>query len=341
VDTLVGPLKESPMTDRIMLSASEKRAKFRAALARDSLTVMPGGCSPLFAMMAEEVGFETFFFAGSQMSAFLLGVPDVGILGLHDVVEHARHAAARANVSILLDCDTGYGNALNVHFAVHELVRSGVSGISIEDQESPKKSATSAGRRLISKDEAVGKYRAAIAARDEVDPSFVICARCDALGAEGGSFEDALERSVAYVEDGGADLVWLNSVETRSDLERACREIPAPVLVIWGGADEPEPTLEEYAQLGARIVLYPTIAASAGAQAAWTILSALAQEGQVGMARWRERIASGTYGGANVGHLLGTDDLRELEERFLPVDQQRDYQTTWGHGGHRTPTRPA
>src|SRR5437868_2068000 len=81
--------------------------------------------------------------------------------------------------------------------------------------------------------EAVGKIQAAIAARNELDPQFAICARCDAIGAEGGSFEDALERCIAYVRDGGADFVWLNSVETRDQLRRACAAIPAPVLTIW------------------------------------------------------------------------------------------------------------
>jgi 2-methylisocitrate lyase-like PEP mutase family enzyme len=319
-----------------MLGTTEKRERFREVLARPGLTVMPGGFSPLFARMAEDIGFETFFFAGSQMSAFLYGVPDVGILALHDVVEHARHAAGRSNISIMLDCDTGYGNALNVYFAVSELVRGGISAISIEDQEAPKKSATSAGRRLIPKSEAIGKYRAAVEARNEVDPSFVICARCDALGAEGGNFEDALDRSVAYIEEGGADFIWLNSVETRADIERACRLIPAPVLVIWGGAEEPEPTLEEYEALGARIVLYPTIAASAAAQAGWAILSALHAEGQGGMARWREHLAENTFGRAETNRLLGTDELRDLEARFLPPEAQRDYQHTWGHGPERS-----
>jgi 2-methylisocitrate lyase-like PEP mutase family enzyme len=323
------------MAERTVLSATEKREKFRAMLARDTLSVMPGGFSPMFAMMAERLGFESFFFAGSQMSAFLFGIPDLGILGLHDVVAHGSQAAGRSDISIMLDCDTGYGNALNVHFAVGEVVRSGVAAMSLEDQEAPKKSATSAGRRVISKAEAVGKLRAAVEARDAIDPSFVICARCDSLGAEGETFANALDRSIAYIAEGGADFVWLNSVETRADLEVACREIPAPVLVIWGGADEPEPTLEEYQQLGARIVLYPTIAASAATQAGWAILSALKAGGQEGMSRWKEHLAAGTYGPANQNELLGANGLQDLESRFLPPEAQRDYDSTWGHGADR------
>ena len=130
---------------------------------------MPGGCSPLYAMMAEQAGFESFFLAGSQVSAFLYGLPDCGAVGLRDVVDHARHVAARTRIPVLVDADTGYGNAVNVFFAVQEFVRAGVAGVSIEDQEAPKKSATLAGRRCISTEEAVGKIRAAVAARDELD----------------------------------------------------------------------------------------------------------------------------------------------------------------------------
>ena len=86
---------------------------------------MPGGFSPLYARLAQEVGFETFFMAGSQLSAFLYGVPDNGIIGLRDVADHARHMAARADIPIMIDTDTGYGNAVNVHFAVQEMVRGG------------------------------------------------------------------------------------------------------------------------------------------------------------------------------------------------------------------------
>src|SRR5579862_9942402 len=91
-----------------------KRRKFREILQRPRLTVMPGGFSPLYARLAEEAGFQCFFLAGSQLSAFLYGVPDNGIIGLRDLVDHARHMAARCDIPIMVDGDTGYGNAVNV-----------------------------------------------------------------------------------------------------------------------------------------------------------------------------------------------------------------------------------
>src|ERR1700722_2936357 len=109
-----------------------KRRKFRELLQRKRLTVMPGGFSPLYARVAQEAGFECFFLAGSQLSAFLYGLPDNGIIGLRDLVDHARHMAARCDIPIFVDADTGFGNAVNVHFTVQECVRSGAAGLQIE-----------------------------------------------------------------------------------------------------------------------------------------------------------------------------------------------------------------
>jgi 2-methylisocitrate lyase-like PEP mutase family enzyme len=314
-------------------SATEKRVRLREILERKSLTVMPGGFSPVYARLAEMAGFECFFVPGSQMSAFLLGVPDNGILGLRDVVDHARHIAARSDIPFLLDTDTGYGNAVNVHYAIQEFVRAGVSAVSLEDQEAPKKSGTSAGRRCISTDEAVGKIRAAVAARDELDPQFVICARCDALGAEGCDFEDALKRSIAYVREGGADFVWLNSVQSLEQLARACREIPAPVLMIWGGP-QPTPTLEQLAPTGLRITLYPVIAAAAGMQAAWHVLNDLKARGTPALEDWAARVKASPWGSVSLGEVVGSARIPEIEQRCLPASAQRDYKSTWGHETH-------
>jgi 2-methylisocitrate lyase-like PEP mutase family enzyme len=313
-----------------------KRSRFRELLARKRLTVMPGGFSPLYARLAQEAGFECFFLAGSQLSAYLYGLPDNGILGLRDLVDHARHMAARCDIPIFIDADTGFGNAVNVHFTVQECVRSGVAGLQIEDQEAPKKSGTLAGRRCISLDEAVGKYRAAVAARNEIDPEFVICARCDVLGAEGGSFTESLERCIAYAQDGGVDLVWLNSVQTREQLRRACSEIPVPVLTIWGGA-ESTPTLEEFEELGLRIVLYPTMTSNAGLEAAWQLLNELRHQGNGALAQWSAGLDRSPWGRVDRRALLGSSKIRELEERFLPKAAQRDYATTWGHKTASTP----
>src|SRR5579862_9175298 len=123
-----------------MPERQSKGARLRELLKRPELLVMPGGFSPLLAHMTELAGFEAFFLAGSQTSAFLYGLPDVGIVGLRDMVDHARHLAARCDIPIFADADTGYGNAVGVHFTVQEYIRAGVAGMHIEDQEAPKRS---------------------------------------------------------------------------------------------------------------------------------------------------------------------------------------------------------
>ena len=306
------------------------RLAFRDILARDGLTVMPGGFSPLYARMAEVIGFECYFVAGSQMSSFLYGVPDTGIMGLRDIVDHARHVAARTDIPIFLDADTGFGNAVNVHYAVQEIIRSGVAGLQIEDQEAPKKSGTSAGRRCIGTEEAVGKIRAAVAARDEIAPDFVICARTDLIGSEGGGYEQAVERCIAFVGNGGADFVWLGSVETREQLAEACERIPAPVLALWGGG-VPAPTLKEYEALGVRIALYPVVAAKAGLEASWQVMNDLKERGTPALDDWNKSCSESRWGRADAQLLHGAEKIRELEENFLTEDAQRDYDSTWGH----------
>jgi 2-methylisocitrate lyase-like PEP mutase family enzyme len=205
-----------------------------------------------------------------------------------------------------------------------------VAGLTLEDQEAPKKSATVAGRRCISRGEMVGKLRAAAAARNEIDPSFVICARCDVLGAEGGGFEEALARCIAYVREGGADFVWFNSVETREQIARACAEIPAPVMLIWGGS-QPAPTLEEYAALGVRIALYPVVASSVGLQAAWMTLNDFRERGTVALDDWAKRVRDSKWGPMPLASVVRFDQVREIEKRCLPQSEQRDYDSTWGH----------
>lgn len=325
------------MSEVFATPAQRKRQAFRALLSRPGLTVMPGGFSPMYAMAAERAGFECFFVAGSQMSAFLLGVPDTGVIGMRDMADHARHVAARANVPVLLDCDTGFGNAVNVHYTVQEMINAGLAALSLEDQEAPKKSGTSAGRRCVSADEMTGKLRAAADARDAIDPSFSIVARCDLIGAEGSSFEAARERCVAYAKEGRADVVWINSVETLDQLERICADTPAPVLMIWGGKP-PGPSFADIEKTGCKIALYPVMAATAGLQAAWFLLNDFRVRGVDALSDWRRQVESSPYGALNFAELTGAAGVRELEAKYLPQSAQRDYDSTWGHAtglGHR------
>lgn len=323
-------MKGETVNETHLLPAQRKRLRFRELLSRPGLTVMPGGFSPMYAKAAEKAGFETFFVAGSQMSAFLLGVPDTGVIGLRDMADHARHVAARVDIPIMLDCDTGFGNAVNVHYTVQEIINAGLAALSLEDQEAPKKSGTSAGRRCVPASEMIGKLKAAADARDAIDPTFSIVARCDLIGAEGSSFEAALERCVAYAREGRADVVWINSVETLDQLRRICEATPAPVLMIWGG-QPPGPSFDEIAATGCKVALYPVLAATAGLQAAWHTLNDFRTRGVQALSDWRRQVESSPYGAINFAELTGYTGVRAMEAKYIPADAQRDYDNTWGH----------
>ena len=313
--------------------ADARRRRFRELLADPEPLVMPGGFSPIMARMAQLVGYHAFYMSGSQTAAYLLGLPDVGIITMRDMVENARRVAAAAEIPVFADADNGYGNAVNVHHSVQEYVRAGVAGVHLEDQEAPKKSGTMAGRRCVSLEEAIGKLRAAVAAKNALDPEFVVCARCDLIGAEGGSYSEAVDRCIAYVE-AGADLIWLNNVQTIEEAAEACRRIPGAVMPHFGGPP-PAPTLEQWRQIGAAAVLFPAMTTSVGLQAAWDYLNDFKAQGMAAVEDWSERQRQSRWGpvGRHMAALLRSDDIRALEAEFLPHELQRDYEHTFGHYG--------
>jgi 2,3-dimethylmalate lyase len=309
---------------------SAKSQRFRAALARPELLVIPGGFSPLHARMCDRLGFDGFFMSGSQVGAYLYAVPDVGLLSMRDMVEATRRLAMGAEIPVLADADTGYGNALNVRQTVQEYIRAGAAGLHIEDQEFPKRSGTAAGRRCISLEEALGKYRAAVDAARELDPDFVICARCDLIGAEGGSFEAAVERCLAYKNEAGVDLIWLNTVPTIDEVRLALQQIPGPVMVTYGGPP-PGPTLADWQEWGAAAAIFPALTTSLGLQFIWDFLSDFKARGNAAMADVAARSRSGKYESMSFQKLVDDEAVKALEARYLPSEQQRDYEGTFGH----------
>jgi 2-methylisocitrate lyase-like PEP mutase family enzyme len=315
----------------------EKKAttRLRELLYRPELLVMSGGFSPLHARMSEMLGYEAFFMSGSQVAAFVYGYPDVGLIGLQEMVESVRRITNVSDIPVFADADTGYGNAVNVYYTVQAYIRAGAAGLHIEDQEAPKKSGTLAGRRLISTEEAIGKFKAAVAAKKELDADFVVCARCDSIGAEGGGFENAVRRGIAYVKEAGVDAIWMNTMSKREEIEEACRRIPAPVIAPYYGPP-PSPTFEEFQKLGAAAVLYPSLTTANGVQATWEVLHEFKERGPVVLKEWNDKAQASKYGAVPrfKDPILPMKKIHELEEKFIPKELQRDYQNTFGHERH-------
>ncbi len=274
---------------------TKSTTRLQQLLKRPELLVMSGGFSPLHARMSEVLGYEAFFMSGSQVAAYVYGYPDVGLLGFNEMVECVRRITNVTDIPVFADADTGYGNAVNVYYTVQAYIRAGAAGLHIEDQEAPKKSGTLAGRRLISVEEAVGKYRAAVAAKKELDRDFVVCARCDSIGSEGGGFEDSVKRAIAYVKEAGVDAVWMNTLTEREEIEEACRRIPAPVIAPYYGP-RPSPSFEEFQKLGTAAVLYPSLTTANGLQSTWEVLHEFKERGPVVLDEWNKKAQASQYG---------------------------------------------
>jgi len=201
------------------------------------------------------------------------------------------------------------------------------------DQQFPKRSGTGAGRICISQEEAIGKYRAAMAAKQDLDPDFVICARCDLIGAEGGSVEASIERCIAYKEEAGVDLIWLNNVQTIEDMIEAAKRIPGPVIPHFGGPP-PEPTLQQLEDWGIAAAIYPGMTTGIGLQATWELINDFKERGSIANKDARAKM-SGKWGNVRFDTFaqFSKDDITRIENDFLPKEQQRDYESTFGHFG--------
>ncbi|MBI2863417.1 MAG: isocitrate lyase/PEP mutase family protein [Chloroflexi bacterium] len=186
-------------------------------LLSSSMVVAPGVYNPLSAMTVERAGFDAIYMTGFGTAA-RLGMPDVGLVTMSEMVDNVRYIAAATSIPLIADADTAYGNPLNASRTIHEYERAGAAGLHVEDQLFPKKCGFFAGKEIIPQGEFVQKLRAALDARS--DANFVIIARTDALAVNG--WDDTVRRANAYYE-AGADMVFVDGIRTREDLDNYAR----------------------------------------------------------------------------------------------------------------------
>jgi 2-methylisocitrate lyase-like PEP mutase family enzyme len=246
-------------------------------LARRAAVTVPGAANALFARVIEDLGFEAVYVTGAGVANMLLGVPDVGLTTMTEVSETAAAIADAVSVPIIVDADTGFGNAVNVVRTVRALERAGAAGIQIEDQVFPKKCGHFAGKDVITQDEMVQKIKAAVDARR--DSSLQIIARTDARAVEG--LERAIERAQAYVA-AGADATFVEAPTTLEELSRIPKALGVPQVanIVFGGKT-PDPGRDKLAELGFSIVLYANAALQAALKASYDVLSVLKAEGSL------------------------------------------------------------
>lgn len=277
----------------------EATSRFREIINRPGSTIVPGGSLPIQAVLAEHAGYEVFHVSGGFYHNYYLGVPDSGLWTSTEFVEYARNIVDAVEIPVFSDTDVCGGNAINVYRTVRDLIHVGLAGCHIEDVEYPK-GITKAGLKwnplrgemhgdelLVSVEEQVGRLKAAVAARDELDPNFVIIARTDARTSHGGSVELAIERAQAY-EEAGADMIMFDGMRTWEECKTAlaaCR-IPAfnsGELVQFPRDEEGNPidmpTVEEKAAAGEKFILWVGLGWQNAIQTAWEELVAVQRDG--------------------------------------------------------------
>lgn len=239
--------------------------------------VLPGVANPLAARVAEDAGFDAVYLTGAGVSNTGLGVPDIGLNTLTDITETLFAIRDVINLPIVVDADTGFGNAVNVHYAVRRLEAAGASAIQLEDQVSPKRCGHFDGQSVISASEMVGKIKAAVDARR--DDKLRIIARTDARSVEG--FERAVERANAYRE-AGADITFVEALASEDEMRQVPARIAAPQIVnIVHGGKTPALPIEKFEEFGFSIVLYANAALQASLAAMQTVLGELARSGSL------------------------------------------------------------
>ena len=301
--------------------------RLRALLKQGKTLFIPGCYNAMSARVLDHVGFPAIYMSGYGTSLALLGLPDAGLATMTEMQLNARYIANAVSVPVIADADNGYGNAINVMRCVREYIQTGVAGIHIEDQVAPKRCGHVAGREVISLAEAVGKYRAADAARRELDPDFVVIARSDARGAHGGSLSEAIERVNAYLE-AGADLAFVEGPTSIEEVERVCREVRGPVFYNMTGVS-PRLSLERMQQLGIAITITAGTAMRATLQAVYDIAVKLRDEGPPAEAAFVESFKKHPLGDLHT--FAGFDAIRAWEDAFLPAEQLDKYADSVGH----------
>jgi 2-methylisocitrate lyase-like PEP mutase family enzyme len=230
------------------------RPTLRELLQEPAIVVAMGVHDGLTARIAERAGFQAFYHGGYAVAAHHHGLPDIGMVGLAEMVESVSRVTGVSSVPLIADADTGYGAIAGVRRTVHELERAGASAIQIEDQVFPKKCGHMDGKEVIPRDEMVGKLRAAADARRDLDT--VIIARTDALQPHG--LDDAIDRCNAYAE-AGADLTFVDAPETRAQLAAIAERVDGPSLVNMTETGRTPPmTVDELEGLGYRMVMFPS-----------------------------------------------------------------------------------
>jgi len=285
----------------------KRTAHLRKLIEDEEILMMPVAHDALCARIAEQSGFKAIFTAGYANSAALLGMPDVSLLTLTEMVEAASRIADAVSIPVFADGDTGHGSIANVMRTVQQFEKAGVAGLFIEDQVHPKRCGHMAGKQVIAPREMVSKIKAALDARQ--DPDFIIMARTDAIAVNG--IDDAIQRANLY-RDAGADLIFVEAPESVEQMRRIIREVDAHHMAnMLPGGKTPLLNARELQVIGYSAVAYATACTYTIAKAVRELFESLHKTGTT--AGFEDRMMSFD----EFNRLVGLERIREQEEAFL------------------------
>lgn len=286
-------------------------ASLKARLHSTDIVVAPGVYDALSASLAQQAGFDTVYLSGASLAYTKLGRPDIGLMSLSEVNDTLGHIRERNDVSIVVDCDTGFGNALNVMRSVRLLERSGANGIQLEDQTYPKRCGHLRGKSLVTTTEMAGKIKAAVDARDS-DQTLII-GRTDAIATDG--IDVALERAHAYYE-AGADMVFVEGIRSAGQIEQvmaAFRDrVPVMANMVEGG-DTPLQDAQSLQQQGFSMVIFPGALVRAFTFMASRFFETLKRDGTTD--NFRDQMLDFT----ELNDYLGTQAMLELGQQYEDI----------------------
>lgn len=297
--------------------------RLRELIEAPGILVMPGIYDGFSARLVEAAGFKAAAISGAGTSESRLGWADVGVMGFEENLHSCRQLAACCSIPLRADADTGYGNAVNVHFTVRGFERAGIAGIMLEDQVWPKRCGHMAGKEVISAEEGVEKIRAAAEAR--LDPGFVIKARTDATAIFG--VGEAIRRLNRYAE-AGADLLFADALLSADDIATVARNVAKPLAVNMGFGIRQRPTTpllsaRQLEDMGVAVVTYPRILTAAAIKGMHNALGALRESLDSGAVIDRPDLLVSFD---EINDLMGLPKLRELEARYLSAgERERKY----------------
>lgn len=279
--------------------------KLRELLSRKDAIILPGAVNALFAHVVEDLGFEAVYATGAGISNAQLGLADVGLISMGEVLNHVRYMCEATDIPLICDIDTGFGNALNVYRTVRQFEKAGCAGLQIEDQVTPKKCGHFAGKAVVDIEEMETKIKAALDARQE---DVVIIARTDAIAVEG--FDRAIERALRY-QEAGADMIFVEAPRTVEEIEAIPKLISAPLIInmVEGGLT-PLLSREEVSALGYRFMLHANFPLKAAVKGIQDALIHLRDNGQT------EDLQDKIITTDERNRLTRYDELQRLQRRY-------------------------